>query len=520
MLCKRQYAFVLADVFLTFCVILPTSVCGHGRLIEPPSRASMWRYGYHTTPNYSDNQLFCGGFAVQWNINKGKCGVCGDPWQGPREHEAGGKYATGIIVRRYDVGSTITVIVQITASHLGYFEFRLCPVNNPKIAATWQCLNKYLLQLADGSGTRYYVTRHGPFNYQINLKLPPGLNCTQCVLQWKYNAGNSWGIDANGKGCRGCGAQEQFYGCSDIAIGDNSFLLPASPNIITTATQYPVAATTSPVTATTSQVAATTTTSPATSTTTDQWQYNWLFLPRLNDEKMDVNSDEWFSGNLNLTIINQEEKTSPISGRKTDIKQTVDDRHPVTDNDKKSSDTRLLTNKISVYDNDPLSIMLRPAINAPDMGLPRSNRKIESYNIVEDVPDPYSYFDEASSGLEDYDYLDILRSLIGTLQSRLNEVRRAKSSAPPDISSKRIRSRENETNDVQIQHNNRSGRSKHKYPDIQRRNDPRKMPSQDRVSDKTDSKGDKEKRTETTVIRKYNLVEMLKLSGRSSTVRP
>ena len=92
-------------------------------------------------------------------------------------------------MRRYDIGAIITVIVQITASHLGYFEFRLCPVNNPKKAATWDCLNKHLLPLADGSGTRYYVTRHGPYNHQVRLKLPPGLNCTQCVLQWKYNAG-------------------------------------------------------------------------------------------------------------------------------------------------------------------------------------------------------------------------------------------------------------------------------------------------------------------------------------------
>jgi len=37
---------------------------GHGRLIEPPSRSSMWRLGFNATPNYEDNQLYCGGFAV------------------------------------------------------------------------------------------------------------------------------------------------------------------------------------------------------------------------------------------------------------------------------------------------------------------------------------------------------------------------------------------------------------------------------------------------------------------------
>jgi len=39
-------------------------VQGHGRLLEPPSRASMWRFGFQTPIDYNDNQLFCGGFTV------------------------------------------------------------------------------------------------------------------------------------------------------------------------------------------------------------------------------------------------------------------------------------------------------------------------------------------------------------------------------------------------------------------------------------------------------------------------
>jgi hypothetical protein len=39
-------------------------------------------------------------------MNKGECGVCGDPVNKPkpRPHEAGGQYAKGIIARRYSVG--------------------------------------------------------------------------------------------------------------------------------------------------------------------------------------------------------------------------------------------------------------------------------------------------------------------------------------------------------------------------------------------------------------------------------
>jgi hypothetical protein len=39
-------------------------VSGHGRLIDPPSRSSAWRFGFNTTINYNDNELFCGGFNV------------------------------------------------------------------------------------------------------------------------------------------------------------------------------------------------------------------------------------------------------------------------------------------------------------------------------------------------------------------------------------------------------------------------------------------------------------------------
>ena len=40
------------------------SVSGHGRLVEPPSRSSMWRYGFNTPHNYDDNAINCGGLYV------------------------------------------------------------------------------------------------------------------------------------------------------------------------------------------------------------------------------------------------------------------------------------------------------------------------------------------------------------------------------------------------------------------------------------------------------------------------
>lgn len=122
-------------------------VCnGHGRLIEPPSRSSAFRYGFQTPPNYNDHELYCGGFARQQK-NGGKCGECGDAWgklnwirfwmgvfwfwtaiktlnvitdvPEPRPNEYGGKYGQGVIVRKYNPGSDMTLRVELTASHMG-----------------------------------------------------------------------------------------------------------------------------------------------------------------------------------------------------------------------------------------------------------------------------------------------------------------------------------------------------------------------------------------------------------------
>jgi len=55
--------FVLPLAFkLTFEKTLDV-IHGHGRLMDPPSRNAMWRFGYPNPVNYNDNELFCGGYA-------------------------------------------------------------------------------------------------------------------------------------------------------------------------------------------------------------------------------------------------------------------------------------------------------------------------------------------------------------------------------------------------------------------------------------------------------------------------
>ena len=54
----RKYSIYIAQGLLD-------AVFGHGRMMDPPSRNAMWRFGYPNPVNYNDNEVFCGGFGVQ-----------------------------------------------------------------------------------------------------------------------------------------------------------------------------------------------------------------------------------------------------------------------------------------------------------------------------------------------------------------------------------------------------------------------------------------------------------------------
>lgn len=55
---------------LTVAAGLVSLAEAHGRLILPPSRSSMWRFGFPTPKNYQDMQLWCGGLWVSSLYNK------------------------------------------------------------------------------------------------------------------------------------------------------------------------------------------------------------------------------------------------------------------------------------------------------------------------------------------------------------------------------------------------------------------------------------------------------------------
>jgi predicted carbohydrate-binding protein with CBM5 and CBM33 domain len=37
---------------------------GHGMMLEPPNRGSLWRFDWQQPANYNDNEFFCGGVVV------------------------------------------------------------------------------------------------------------------------------------------------------------------------------------------------------------------------------------------------------------------------------------------------------------------------------------------------------------------------------------------------------------------------------------------------------------------------
>ncbi|KDR18540.1 hypothetical protein L798_07358 [Zootermopsis nevadensis] len=116
----------------------------------------------------------------------------------------------------YRAGSIIKTTTKLTANHAGHVEFRLCPLASKKDLETEDCFEKYPLRLKDGS-TSYKIPGKITGEIEIDLVLPD-VKCEQCVLQWTYVTGNSWGICEDGTGALGCGPQETFRTCSDISL--------------------------------------------------------------------------------------------------------------------------------------------------------------------------------------------------------------------------------------------------------------------------------------------------------------
>ena len=52
-------------VLLSFVLMVPSSIDGHGMLLSPPQRSSMFRFKFNVPPNYNDNGLNCVSY-IKW----------------------------------------------------------------------------------------------------------------------------------------------------------------------------------------------------------------------------------------------------------------------------------------------------------------------------------------------------------------------------------------------------------------------------------------------------------------------
>nr|CAI5847827.1 unnamed protein product [Callosobruchus analis] len=202
-----------------FCVsllVVTKEVVTHGMMLQPVSRSSRWRFDPTAPKNYDDNQLFCGGFYVQYYINGGRCGVCGDAFDAPhpQDNENTGTYGEGAIVAEYLNGSVIDVHIQLTANHKGYFNYSLCELPNPDLPEPGE---ECFFPLALEDNTSKYNVDSTEFQILNRVRLP-NMTCSRCVFRWSYTAGNNWGDCGNGTSAIGCGPQENFVNCADISI--------------------------------------------------------------------------------------------------------------------------------------------------------------------------------------------------------------------------------------------------------------------------------------------------------------
>ena len=198
--------FIIATVVVS-AIVVPT-VYGHGYIVDPPSRASRWRFGFTGPAEYTDNQLSCGGRNVQWGKHRGKCGVCGDEYgiAKPKFVYPGAFARNPPIVKMYTEGQNIDVRVKITANHKGYFTFRVAPLIKAPIKQ--KDLDKIMLEMENGDAEWKLLSSHGNAVFTITLKLPMGLTCEHCVLQWWWTTGNN---HVNNR-------PETFVNCADIEI--------------------------------------------------------------------------------------------------------------------------------------------------------------------------------------------------------------------------------------------------------------------------------------------------------------
>lgn len=207
---------------------LPSLIYSHGSIRDPPARNVL------ANSNGCPDCLSAGGLSVVYqNVrSKARYGVCGDPWNAKKDHEAGGKFAKGGVTRTYRSGGTILITLSFSTNHMGRISFSICNLpdrpltrTNERLLTTQTCFNKNVLKRADTRGI-YSFLNGKEKTILIKYRLPREMKCKHCVLQLHWMTGNSCCPSStpakfceNGVSrCFKYAVPEEWWNCSDIRI--------------------------------------------------------------------------------------------------------------------------------------------------------------------------------------------------------------------------------------------------------------------------------------------------------------
>ena len=186
-------------------IMAPVATYAHGTMVQPVSRNQAAKLSGKETCPHCLNQ-------------KPPCGATNQ----------GSDYNTpGPVKATFGVGSTIDIVVELTAPHRGYFKFGVC--TQPSV--TQGCFDANpLINAGDrGKGTPYWwLGPQGIGTYKLKFTLPAGVSCGKCVLQWMYHSGNSCEppntpAEFSSPTLTKCSGPsdplpERFWNCADISI--------------------------------------------------------------------------------------------------------------------------------------------------------------------------------------------------------------------------------------------------------------------------------------------------------------
>ncbi|KAK3095157.1 hypothetical protein FSP39_010882 [Pinctada imbricata] len=189
------YLYFQVFVFFVICALYTCKAEDYARLLDPPPRGGLWRHGYSVLADHRDGNVNCGGQKVQWIVNRGKCGVCGDAANGPQDHDNGGKFDERITVRRLLSGAAFNVSFILSQNISGMLIIQVCPMHNSREPLTEDCFKSNTLSNKEEESLQAIhvkntqIGKNLPHTYE--LVLPRDLICEHCVLRWMFMKGEN-----------------------------------------------------------------------------------------------------------------------------------------------------------------------------------------------------------------------------------------------------------------------------------------------------------------------------------------